>query len=234
MMQTLRIGSMNVRGLSNGTKRVDVFSWLKNKNYSIYCLQDVHVGVKYESDFIRDWGHDVVLSSFSSESRGVAVLFRPGLDYKVQSITRDEVGNLLILDLEVCGTQFVLAVVYGPNKDQPDFYSTLRDYLIEKDNKPIIICGDWNLVLNFDTHNYVCENNKNSRKAVTEIMCILDLVDTERSSNPVSKKCTWVSGAKPTKMARLDFFLGSTDIHTKTTKKFYGFWVQNRSFIHWY
>ena len=224
-MQTLRIGSMNVRGLSNVAKRVDVFCWLKNKNFSIYCLQDIHVGAKYESEFIRDWGHNIVMSSFSSESHGVAVLFRPGLDYKVLSIIRDEVGNLLILDLQVYGTPFVLAVVYGPNKDQPDFYSTLRDYLIEKDNKPIIICGDWKLVLNFDidTHNYVSEKNKNSRKVVTETMCILDLVDTWRSSNPVSKKYTWVSGTKPAKMARLDFFLVSTDIHAKTLKHFMSF-----------
>ena len=84
---------MNVRGLSNGAKRVDVFSWLKNKNFSIYCLQDIHVGTKYESHFIQDWGHDAILSTYSSDSRGVAVLFMPGLDYKVQCVTRDEVGN---------------------------------------------------------------------------------------------------------------------------------------------
>ena len=225
MMEALRIGSMNVRGLSNGAKRVDVFNWLKSKNFSIYCLQDVHVGPKYETNFIQDWGHEVVLSSSSSESRGVAVLFRPGLDYKIQNINRDIVGNLLILDLEVCGTHFVLAVIYGPNKDQPDFYSTIRDYLTDKVNKPIIICGDWNLVLDFniDTYNYVCENNVNSRKAVEEIMSILDLTDTWRSSNPLSKKYTWVSSTKPAKMARLDFFLVSPDIHAKTVKHFLSF-----------
>ena len=30
------------------------------------------------------WGHDVMLLSFSSESRGVAILFKSGLDYKIK------------------------------------------------------------------------------------------------------------------------------------------------------
>ena len=73
------VGSMNVPGLSNRAKRLDIFNWLNNNTFSIYCLQDIHVGPKYESSFKQDWGHDVVLSS---ESRGVAVLFKSGLDYK--------------------------------------------------------------------------------------------------------------------------------------------------------
>ena len=78
--------------------------------------------------------------------------------------------------MEVYGNPLILIVLYGPNKDQPNFYSSLRDTLIEKDNDPIIICGDWNLVLDFsiDTHNYICENNINSRKMVKQLMCVLD------------------------------------------------------------
>ena len=93
------------------------------------------------------------------------------MDYKVVNITHHEVGNLLILDHELCGKPLVLVVLYGPNKDQPDFYSTLKDYLIVNDNDPIIIYGDWNLVLDFniDTHNNV-ENNINSRKIVKEMI----------------------------------------------------------------
>ena len=208
MTKSIKIGSMNVRGLSNSVKRMDLFSWLKSKQFSIFCLQDIHVGPKYEAAFLQDWGQEVILSSFSSESRGVAVLFMPGLDFKIQDITRDEVGNLLIVDLDLCGTQILLVVLYGPNKDQPQFYSNLKDHLIEKNDKPIIICGDWNLVLDFnmDTHNYVNENNRNSSRVVQEIISVLDLVDTWRSSNPEAKKYTWISGTRPVKMARLDFF----------------------------
>ena len=128
-------------------------------------------------------------SSLSSESRGVAILFKSGLDYKIKKVTRDEARNLLILDLDIYGNPLIFIVLYDPNKDQPNVYSSLRDTLIEKANDPIIICGDWNLVLDFsiDTHNYICENNINSRKMVKELMCVLDLVDTWQSSNPRTK-----------------------------------------------
>ena len=234
MSNTVKMGSMNVRGLSNSVKRMDVFNWLKSKQFSIYCLQDIHVGPKYEAAFIQDWGHEVILSSFSSESRGVAVLFMPGLDFKIQDITRDEVGNLLILDLELCGIPILLVVLYGPNKDQPQFYVNLKEYLIGRNDKPIIICGDWNLVLNFniDTYNYVSENNRNSSKVVQEIMCVLDITDTWRSSNPEAKKYTWISGTRPVKMARLDFFLVFVDIHAKIMKHFVSFGYRtDHSFI---
>ena len=29
-------------------KRKDVLNWLKDKRYSIYCLQDIHVGEKFK------------------------------------------------------------------------------------------------------------------------------------------------------------------------------------------
>ena len=40
MASFLKICSMNVRGITDSIKRKDVFNWLKDKNYSIYCLQD--------------------------------------------------------------------------------------------------------------------------------------------------------------------------------------------------
>ena len=64
------VGSMNVPGLSNRAKRLDIFNWLNKNNFSIYCLQDIHVGPKYESSFKQDWGHDVVLSSFPQNPEG--------------------------------------------------------------------------------------------------------------------------------------------------------------------
>ena len=90
------------------------------------------MGPKYESNFISVV-FNVVLSSFTPESRRVAVLFRSGSDCKVINITSDHVGNLLILGLEVLFSKtLVLVILYSPNKDQPEFYLIVRDYFIEK------------------------------------------------------------------------------------------------------
>ena len=43
----------------------------------------------------------------------------------------------------------------------------------------------------------------------------LDLIDTWRTQNPAAKEFSWVSRKRLIKMARLDFFLVSPDIHAK-------------------
>ena len=50
-----------------------------------------------------------------------------------------------------------------------------------------------------------------------------DLVDTLRSENNIAKRFTWVSGKRPVKMARLDFFLVTPDIHATISKHILSF-----------
>ena len=45
--------SVNYQGLGNRQKRKDVFHYLRNKNYSIYFLQDTHFEPKMEILFQR-------------------------------------------------------------------------------------------------------------------------------------------------------------------------------------
>ena len=63
MTSNLKICSMNVRGISERSKRCDLFSWLRKKKYSIYCLQDIHVGSKYDYQFKTDWGGEAILNT---------------------------------------------------------------------------------------------------------------------------------------------------------------------------
>ena len=220
MASFLKICSMNVRGITDSIKRKDVFNWLKDKKYSIYCLQDIHVGDKNKTAFEKDWGSEVIMSSKSPESRGVAILFRGDLNFKVTEIEKDDMGNLLLIKLQVCDLNFYLCVIYGPNIDCPEFYVNLRNRLMQKENLPVVICGDWNLVMDYsaDTYGYLKENNIRARKEVLNMIEGLNLIDTWRSENNNSKKFTWVSGKKPLKMARLDFFLVTPDIHAKINK----------------
>ena len=68
MSDLIKIGCMNVRGLGDDKKRHDVFSWLKRKNYSIYCLQDIHIDSHNAVKFCLDWGSEIIYSSYSSMS----------------------------------------------------------------------------------------------------------------------------------------------------------------------
>ena len=93
--------SMNCQGLSNMDKRSYTFNFLRNKNYSVYFLQDTHFTTK-EQNYIRtQWGFECYFSNYSSQSRGVAILFNNNIEFKVLKVTKDENGNKLILDVVI-------------------------------------------------------------------------------------------------------------------------------------
>ena len=225
MKSQITISSMNVRGLTDTVKRKDVFNWLKIKRYSIYCLQDIHVGEKNLKCFKEDWGAEVITSVNSSESRGIAILFAKNLDYEIVEVEEIESGNALVVQLHTGDLKFHLCVLYGPNIDSPDFYINLKNRLLQKENIPIIICGDWNVVMDYklDTRGYLKENNTKARREILNMIEAANLVDTWRSENNTAKKFTWVSGKKPVKMARLDFFLVTPDIHANINKHILSF-----------
>ena len=90
-----KICCMNVRGITCSIKRKDIFNWLKDKNYSISCLQDIHVGDKNKKNaFEKDWGSEVKISWKSPER----FLFREDLNFKVREILKDDVGHQLLID----------------------------------------------------------------------------------------------------------------------------------------
>ena len=58
--------SLNVRGLSNNTKRRETFLWLKRKKFCIYFLQEVHSTNEIEPYWHSEWGYSTIFTTFSS------------------------------------------------------------------------------------------------------------------------------------------------------------------------
>ena len=191
--QNLSIASRNCRGLADYAKRRDVLHFLKTKQYSIYCLQDVHSAVHMEDRIRAEWRLDCYFSSFKSNARGVAILFNNNFEYKVFACNIDENGNYLALSLETQGYKITLINLYGPSKDDPNFYEKINSIITEYDNLHTIICGDWNLVLNkkMDCYNYVNINNPLARNRVLSLCSEQDLIDPWRIPNPDSRRYTW-------------------------------------------
>lgn len=207
----LKILTVNCQGLGDYKKRSDVLNYLKDKNYNIYFLQDTHFTSDEEQNIQLFWDGKTYFSSFRSNSRGVAILFKNNFDFKVKNTTCDANGNFLIVEVEIENKDFLLVNVYGPNTDQPGFYSNLRNE-IEKlyINQHIILAGDFNVVLNqeLDTMNYKKLNNPKNQCELNKIIDILDLEDSFRISHPELKRYTWRK-KNPVKQARLDYFLTS-------------------------
>ena len=99
MGELLKIANMNVRGLADKQKWLDVFDWLKTKRMSIYCLEDIHISPENKNSFEQDWGGKCVLNSYFLDSRGVAILFNQTSNIQIKEVQKDDLGNLLILNL---------------------------------------------------------------------------------------------------------------------------------------
>ena len=205
---------MNARGLNDAKKRKDIFKWLRQKNSSIYCLQDVHCTVEQETRWEIEWGYKAYFSSYRGNSRGVTILINNNFEHKVHKTISDPEGNFLALDISFEDHRITLLTLYGPNRDDPLFYQSIQDKIEDLQNLPIILCGDWNLVQDYDldTVGYLHHNNPNAREKVLSMKEELELIDPWRGQNPEKKRYTWRSG-RPLKQSRLDFFLTSSDIY---------------------
>ena len=219
MADKITIASLNCQGLGDRLKRKDVLNYLKQNQFSIYFLQDTHFLEKEEQYIRSQWGYDCFFSSFSSQSRGVAIMLNPNFEHKVTQVRKDKDGNKLILEIIVLNMKVTLVNIYGPNRDTPNFYSQLSKDIEDLGNENIIIGGDFNLVLDFesDAQGYVTLNNPRARQQVLELCSDLSLIDIWRELNMESKEFTW---RKPngTKKARLDFFLISELLFSQITE----------------
>ena len=137
------------------------------------------------------------------------VLINNNFDQEVTKVVKDPNGNFIIMEIIVQKQKITLANIYGPNEDKPQFYNKLKQKIDEFENDNVIICGDWNLVLDpkVDTENYKSINNPNARAVVVSFLDNMDYMDAWRFLNEEKKGFTWRRLQPDKKQARLDYFL---------------------------
>lgn len=210
MTEELSIFSQNCRGgLSVATKRRDLFQYVRSRKFNIICLQDTHLNPKLESFVKSEWGFDAYFSSYTTNSRGVMILINNNFEQKVNRVKTDNNGNFIILDMTIEGKNITLVCLYGPNEDNPQFYENLILKVTEFENEQVIMCGDWNLVLdtNMDYENYVNINNPRARDIVLNWLQDDNFKDPWRIMNEEVRKYTWRRLHPNKKQSRLDFYL---------------------------
>jgi exonuclease III len=123
---------MNVRGLSSNSKKTsDVFNWAKSKNASIVCFQETHSTKDIETRWEDEWGGKCYFSHGDSKSAGVSIMFRSGLDFKVNDLKINENDRYIILDLTVYEQRLTFVCLYGYNTDVPQFFTNLQNLQIQ-------------------------------------------------------------------------------------------------------
>ena len=213
MDQEIYILSLNVRGLREGTKRRQLFHWLKQYHKgkdSFVLLQETHSTCSDEYHWQNEWGSKIVFDHGTSNSAGVAILF-PMRYNNIDPIIILTGGNGRKLAIEIPDTEsLVLLNIYSPTKDKVDdqisFIETLRN-VFEDYNGKLILGGDFNLYLNPALDKYPSEIKQSlASNNLQNMMNEFSYVDIWRVLNPEKRRYTW-RRSKPLCQSRLDYFL---------------------------
>ena len=131
---------------------------------------------------------------------------------------KDILGNYIFITVTIMDRDFLIASLYGPNRDDPEFYAELEERINDVGFENIIIAGVWNLVLDYtlDYYNYKHHNNIKAQEQVDNLMINLDLLDTWRERYPEMRRYTWRRNI-PLQQSRLDLFLISDLLSTFVT-----------------
>ena len=157
----------------------------------------------------NDWNVEFHIAGKERNAGGTLVAIDNNFEYKCHGEMLDRQGRYVILDIELIGVARILLVnIYAPNEDDPTFFENLFEIIESFDTKNLILCGDWNLVMDYDldTLNYKKKNNLKAREVVLNYIEKLDLMDIWRQTHDQTKGYTWRQNYYK-KLARLDFFL---------------------------
>ena len=206
---SIRICSLNVRGLRNKVKRDKMFAWLKEQAYNIILLQETHSTTDINNQWTQEWGNSSFFSGNKSNSQGVGILLNDKLNCGIVNHIDIFQGRLQALEITINDKNIIIINIYGPNNDDISIFNKLEEFILLNDDKSIIIGGDFNTYLDIDKDrkNGARETHKNIRQKLNSIMNTNNLIDVWRVQHPNTHKYTWHSNTRPVIFSRLDYFL---------------------------
>ena len=209
--ESIRVATLNARGLNDKSKRISVAQWFKKSSIDILCLQETFCTAKFEKTFNESFNAhaEEIRHCFtdSVHSRGTAIIFRKGLSITINNITRKENGRQIIANVKIGDKLITVVNIYAPNNlnDRITFFKRVSTWIKQNidETNTLIICGDFNSVIsNVDrTSGKVEKCGTHFEKLIKNI----NLVDSYRMLNTQDIGYTWVDPADATRKSRLDY-----------------------------
>ena len=206
---SIRFISWNIKGIHHPIKRTRVFTHLKSLGAEIMFLQETHLRTSDNSKLEKGWIGQMFCSKFDDRSRGTAILIKKGVPFVPTSVLADNNGRYVIVSGNLFGSKVVLANIYGPNWDNPQFFSRFIAKLPDLHTHYLILAGDWNLVQhpNLDrSRPRPGSTTSKSGKVVLSFMDSYKLSDPWRRANPTVNQYSYFSPVHHS-FSRIDFFL---------------------------
>ena len=93
-------------------------SGAENVTQIFFFLQETHFTIATEKQWKNEWGAETITCHGGSNSRGVAILRKNGVDCTIYRKILDPLGRYIILKAQIQEKIYVLINVYAPNKDK--------------------------------------------------------------------------------------------------------------------
>lgn len=167
------IGTYNVRGLRDFSKRNTIFQFLRESSLNIICLQETHSEISDTKSWEAEWGAPIFFSHGTRQSSGIAILLRD--KYEIMNHENNIPGRMMTISISIQNQLIAISNIYSPNKneDQVQFYKKVYTILNTESfrNTEIVLCGDFNLVLNptYDKKGGLMQN-KSAIKVLQEVI----------------------------------------------------------------
>ena len=164
----INLSSLNVNGTKNKAKRDRVIEWIKCQNSSICFLQETHFDEKIETEIRNNSEFNIFCSHGTTSSRGVAILIKKSLNYKLINKHNDVDGRLVLLNVEIDKKCFTLMCIYAPNckSNRNIFFKKVNNTLKEQGIGITIMGGDFNDTMKaIDRKKYSCRGKSVSNQS---------------------------------------------------------------------
>lgn len=200
--------SWNVNGINEPVKRGKVLSHLKVLQADVIFLQETHLKKDMHGKIRAKWIGQVFHSKFPSKARGAAIVRRKNVPFLHKTTIADNEGRFIMVIGEIQSTPITLLNIYGPNRDEPEFFRKTLNLIPDISTTNLILGGDFNLVL--DTY---LDRSSTQRIPLPKASIFLNtfisnsgLIDIWRILNPSGREYSFHSGVHNT-YSRIDFFL---------------------------
>jgi exonuclease III len=96
----------------------------------------------------------------TQNKRGVGILIKSKVQYDILEEIKSDCENILLLRIKIRSSEVTLICIYGPNTNDPAFFTNLSNYLQTYNIIPVVIGGDWNCTFSCEagTGNIDCLN----------------------------------------------------------------------------
>ena len=176
--------SLNAHGLRSFDRRKSFFKWLFKSSADICFLQETYSTPEVENMWKKQWKGKMFFSHGTNHSRGVLILVKDRLDFKLQSVKVDSEGRYILLEALIQDSPFVLLNIYAPNTstEQCEFFEKIAEELkssVTLSNSSLLVGGDFNVIFDHDLDGSGgVKKMKKSVKILEDICLEQDLIDT--------------------------------------------------------